>query len=197
MPFMSQNRFRRVRPLRALLVACVLLSSGAAISLVACGVPQPRVPDRPEVTFDREPGIAVDVGRVEASNRYIPPLKPPNVEHDFPVSIAGNARRWAEDRIRPEGGDRLARFTVENASAVLAPDGTVVARISARLEVVDVADKVLAETRAEAQSSARVDDELDHEERLDAYYALEKDLLARFDAAMEAAIRRDLAGFVR
>jgi hypothetical protein len=178
-------------------IARSLLIGAAALVLVACGVPQPRVPDRPEITFDREPGIALDVGRVEASNSYVPLLKPPNVEHDFPVSIAGNARRWAEDRIRPEGGDRLARFTVETASAIQAPDGTIVARVAARLEVLDPADKVLATTRAEALSSAVVPAKLDGEERQDAYYALEKDLLARFDAAMEAAIRRDLAGFVR
>ena len=183
-------------PLRRLVGLTAL---ALALGLGGCGLPRERLPDRPEIAFDREDRIALRVGHVEAANRYVPPLKPPNVEHDFPVSLAGNLRRWAEERVSAAGGEETARFSVLNASAIGAPDGTVLARVAARLEIVapGADEKILGVADASAEASALVPPDATAEARDDAYYALEKNLLARFDRAMAQAVRARLGPWLK
>ena len=58
----------------------------------------------------------LDVADVDIVNEYRPPLRLPNVEHLFPMSPGRAAVRWAQDRLRPVGNVRKARFIVRDAA---------------------------------------------------------------------------------
>jgi hypothetical protein len=188
------HKHRRLRTLA--LVVLLGLPGG-------CGLPHPRHPDRPEITFAAAP-LLLSVGRVEAESRYRPPLAAPNVEHLFPVSLAGNARLWGETRLKagadlkdPDDGARTARFTVERAEAVAGPDGLIHARLMARVEITSAPGRSLGTATAEVAAEAVIAQGLEPTARMDAEQALTQTLLARFDAAMTAAIRARLGDFLK
>lgn len=87
------------------------------ILLTGCETPPPPRPIYPDITFAHRPPIRLDVARIEVMNEYVPPLKAPNVEHAFPVSIAAGAERWARDRLQAVGSDGVARLVIKDASA--------------------------------------------------------------------------------
>ena len=102
---------RRVwRALRVLVFGGLLLA--------ACQAPLPPPPVYREITFTNESPIALNVASIEVDDEYIPPLKRPNVDQEFPVRIAAVARRWAHDRLSAVGGERTARVIIKDASAV-------------------------------------------------------------------------------
>ncbi len=184
---------------RSRLIVLVLLLGLPA----GCGLPQPRHPDRPEISFAEAP-LRLAVGRIEAENRYRPPLTAPNVEHLFPVSLAGNARRWGETRLNAAAGlkdqsdgERIARFTVERAEAVAGPDHVIRARAVARLEILSPPDQNLGTATADVTAEAAIPPDLAPEARRDAQQALTQVLLARLDAALTAAVRARLGAFLK
>ena len=173
------------------------------LGLPGCGLPHPRHPDRPEITFAAAP-LVLAVGRIVSENGYRPPLAAPNVEHLFPVSLAGNARRWGETRLKAgaglkdqSDGERTARFTVERAEAVAGPDGMVHARLMARVDITSSPGRSLGTATAEVTAEAVIAQGLEPTARMDAEQALTQTLLARFDAAMSAAITARLGDFLR
>jgi hypothetical protein len=187
----------------------VVLALLLALPLPGCGLPHPRHPDRPEITFAEAP-LRLAVGRIESENRYRPPLTAPNVEHLFPVSLAGNARRWGETRLNaaaglkdPADGERMARFTVERAEAVAVvgavagAEGLVRARATTRLEIITPPGQSLGSATADVSVEATIPPNLAPEARMDAQQALTQALLARLDAAMTAAVRARLGAFLK
>lgn len=168
-----------------------------------CGLPHPRHPDRPQIVFAEAP-LVLAVGRIVSENRYRPPLAAPNVEHLFPVSLAGNARLWGETRLKAgaglkdqSDGERTAHFTVERAEAVAGPDGMVRARLMARVEITSPPGRSLGTASANVTAEAVIAQGLEPTARMDAEQALTQALLARFDAAMTAAIRAGLGAFLK
>lgn len=193
----------------------VVLALLLALPIAGCGLPHPRHPDRPEITFAEAP-LRLAVGRIESENRYRPPLTAPNVEHLFPVSLAGNARRWGETRLNaaaglkdPADGERMARFTVERAEAVAVAaagavawagagaEGLVRARATTRLEIITPPGQSLGSATADVMVEATIPPNLAPEARMDAQQALTQALLARLDAAMTAAVRARLGAFLK
>lgn len=191
----------------------VVLALLLAVPMAGCGLPHPRHPDRPEITFAEAP-LRLAVGRIESENRYRPPLAAPNVEHLFPVSLAGNARRWGETRLNaaaglkdPADGERMARFTVERAEAVAVAgaaagavagaEGLVRARATTRLEIITPPGQSLGSATADVTVEATIPPNLAPEARMDAQQALTQALLARLDAAMTAAVRARLGAFLK
>jgi len=85
--------------------------------LAACQSEPPR-PRYPEITFTELAPMRLDVARIDVVNEYVPPLKPPNIEQEFPVNIAAVAERWAHDRLRAVGSTGSARVVIKDASAV-------------------------------------------------------------------------------
>lgn len=90
------------------------------LALGACETPPPAG-ETPQVTFRHLPEITFDVARIEIEQSYLPPHRPPNVEHLFPESPGDLALRWARDRLVATGGSGTLRYTVRQASVIEVP----------------------------------------------------------------------------
>lgn len=101
-------------PMRSSLAFAALL----VLALGACSADPPARPIYPDLTYRHLPPIELLVGRVEVEDAYTPPLRAPNVEHEFPVSPAAAARRWVDDRIRAVGDKGTVKVTLREASVV-------------------------------------------------------------------------------
>jgi hypothetical protein len=104
---------RRVMDRRGFLFAAWV----GLVSLVGCNTPPPQQ-KLPEITYAEMALIRLDVRAVEVIWSYAPPYKAPNVDHLFAVPPGRAAERWANDRLKPEGSQGLARFIIRNASVV-------------------------------------------------------------------------------
>lgn len=98
--------------------ALVVLAIAGAVS--ACAAPPPE-PVYPQLTYGHLGAIRLNVAAVEIVEVYVPPLTPPNVEHEFPITPAAAARRWFEDRLQAVGTAGLALAVVREASVVEVP----------------------------------------------------------------------------
>lgn len=74
-----------------------------------------------QITFSHLPQIKFDVAQIAVVNEYVAPGKAPNVEHLFPVPLAGTVERWAHDRLRAVGARGQLRFVIKRASVVEVP----------------------------------------------------------------------------
>lgn len=97
-----------------------ILAALALAGLAACAA-DPARPVFPEITFAHLPPIALDVAQIEVEEQYVPPQRPPNVEHTMARSPAAAMRRWAADRLRPVGRSGVARVSIKEASVVAQP----------------------------------------------------------------------------
>lgn len=91
---------------------------GICLLVLAACQPPVLPPPIPDLTFSHLEPINLDVGRIEIVEKYVPPLKAPNVEHDFPTSPATAMRQWAKDRLRAVGEIGTARLVIKDASAI-------------------------------------------------------------------------------
>jgi len=85
--------------------------------LGACNTPPTREPF-PKLTYSYLPPFRLAVARVEVVDQYHPPLAPPYVDQQFPVSPAGTAEQWGHDRLKAVGGSGRAVYTVLRADAI-------------------------------------------------------------------------------
>ncbi len=95
--------------------ALVVLAIAGAVSSCTAAPPEPVYP---QLTYGHLGAIRLDVAAVEIVEVYVPPLKPPNVEHEFPITPGAAARRWFEDRLQAVGAAGLALAVVREASVV-------------------------------------------------------------------------------
>lgn len=110
------NVVQRFTALRAGLVVGGLL---AILSLAGCG--STEAPRYPELTYGHYGVIGLDVASIEFVPLYVPPQKPPHVEHLAPVSPLAAMERWTSDRLRAVGRAGYARVVVSNASIIETP----------------------------------------------------------------------------
>lgn len=96
------------------LLAALLCSAVVA----ACGPSQPAPAKFADITFQQFAKYRFAVGKIEIVREYVPPLKPPNIEHLFPVTPMQVAERWAQDRLVAAGGTSELRYVIKRASAV-------------------------------------------------------------------------------
>jgi hypothetical protein len=94
--------------LRALIVVLAFVVAGCE----AAPLPEPLA----ELTYTGLPAISLDVAVIEVVELYQPPLRAPNVDHDFPTSPARAMRQWVKDRLRAVGETGTARFIIQDAA---------------------------------------------------------------------------------
>ncbi|MEJ0072464.1 MAG: hypothetical protein WDO24_31495 [Pseudomonadota bacterium] len=58
------------------------------------------------------------MSRIEVVREYAPPLRAPNVDHEFPVPPMRMAEQWAQDRLTAAGGPGELRYVIKRASVV-------------------------------------------------------------------------------
>ncbi len=95
-----------------LLFVAALLMAGV---VTGCETPAPA-PQKPELSYAHLGAIRLDVAKIEVVDEYLPPLLPPNVEHEFPISPAEALQQWARDRLQAVGKERTGRFIIRNAA---------------------------------------------------------------------------------
>lgn len=179
-------------------------------ALGACAKVPPPAPT--EISFSHLGAIRFDVSQVEIADEYEPPLKAPNVEHEFPVSPAAAARRWVEDRIRAVGDSGKARAIIREASVVEVPlevkgglsgmftkdqseryDAKLVMEIELRSET-GFTDGFVTATATRSQT---VPEGITLNEREHVFYAITEKMMADLNSQLEKQINLHLERFVR
>jgi hypothetical protein len=189
-------------------VALIGLVLTAMVAGCATPPPAPRVFD---LTFAHLPILSLDVARIEVVLDYVPSLKPPNVEHLFPMPPETGLRRWAADRLKAKGRKGSARFVIVNAAVTEAAlpvtkglkgaftkeqSERYEAVIEASLEILDARGirKGFASARVSRSRTVREDASLNDREA--AWFTMTEALLNDFDKELEKNIRQYLLGYL-
>jgi hypothetical protein len=191
-------------PLRAAVVVAALLSGCAGA---------PPAATVAEITFTHLPPINLDVAAIELVEQFVAPLEPPHVEGDLPVTPAAAAKRWVTDRLVPAGTTRIARVTLEDASATeqaLATEGGMSGlftseqakrydvTVAMRIEIIDQATRfVEGFATASAAKSTTIAEDATLDERDRTLLGLVEAVMQDLDENLDLSIRRHLARFVR
>jgi hypothetical protein len=155
--------------------------------------------------------ISLDVARIDVVTEYTSPLAKPNIEHLMPIPPAMAAKRWAEERLRAAGGQRVAKIVILEGSVVEVPlkktegvrglftvdqEARYDAKLSVRLDILD--DRALRVGTASADSvrTRSVSEKATLNERDQLYYDLTADLVRDIDSVMGRQIAENLARFV-
>jgi hypothetical protein len=91
-------------------------------SLLALVVAAPLLPALPVlaqsagVDFTNREPIVLDVASIEVESPYVPPMKPPNVDHLLTLSPSDAVRLWASSRLKAGGTQGRARVIIQDAS---------------------------------------------------------------------------------
>lgn len=190
-------------------LACVLLVFGGLVAGCASNVERPAFP---QISFSHLPPIKLDVARIDVENHYVSPDTKPNVEHLFPVSLAGTAMNWGRDRLKAVGSSGVARLTVDRASVVEVPlkrttglqglfttdqaeryDGVV--RVT--LKIFDAGGEERATATATASRSQTVPEDISLDERDKVWFGMTEKMMGTLNNTLEKAIRENLAQWVR
>ncbi len=188
----------------------ILLSAFAALAAGGCSVPAPA-PAPPELTFQHLADIPLGVKRVEVVEGYRPPMKTPNVEHEFPTPPAHAAGRWARDRLVALGGEDTARLVIRQASVVETPlkrstgvKGYFTREQSERYDAtLDAALEIhaggppMATARVKVTRAQTVPEDATLAERERIWFDMVEAMMKDFDARMDANIRKYLVTWLR
>jgi hypothetical protein len=93
---------------------CALLG---VLLLTAC-VDTPPGPALPDLDFARVAPVALDVEKIEVTDAYAQPMKPPNVEHLFRVPPDVAVKRLLEKALVASGASHTLRVTIDNAAVL-------------------------------------------------------------------------------
>lgn len=185
--------------------------TGFALLLTSACATTPPPPAYPEITFQHLLPLNLAVSEIKVVSEYRPPLKAPNVEHEFPVSLDGALRNWVRDRLKTAGGNAFATVTIRDASAVEVPlkkqkglKGLVTKDQSERYDVRVTVDLKIEDisgssgfVTSEAHRSRTVPEDISLNDRHKVYFELTEEVMHDFDAEMEKNIRRFLKDFIR
>ena len=183
----------------------------ALLVLAACQAPV-LPPPIPELTYSHLEPINLDVGRIEIVEQYVPPLKAPNVEHEFHTPPATAMRQWVKDRLRAVGEIRTARLVIKNASAIETKletrGGLRGAFTKDQSERYDVTLDVVLEVRGEdgaavafanavVTRSKTVPEGLSLSERERVFHGMTESLMDEVNSELEKNIRQFLVQYLR
>ena len=182
----------------------------AALAAAACAS-TPPVPTFPEIRFTDRPPIRLDVARIDIVDAYRRPLKPPNVEHLFPVSPSDAARQWIHDRLRAAGGAGRAEAIVRTASVTetalersgglrgaFTTDQTerYDAEIAIEIRIFDDAGTQRARAAATTRRSQTVSEDITLNDRERAWYRMTETMMRALDKALEGQMKKSLSAFL-
>jgi hypothetical protein len=186
----------------------VVMLAGLAITACRSTVVPPGFQP---ISFADKPPINLDVGRIDVVRMYVPPGRPPNVEHLFPVDLSLQAERWARDRLRPVGVGGQARVIVKQASVVEVPlqrttgvRGALTTdqseRYDATMEIeVEVvhADGRRGVVSSRTNQSRSVSESVSVQQRETVWYELTEKMIRELDVSLEGQMRDHLRSLIR
>jgi hypothetical protein len=184
-----------------------------AFSIAGCNTPPTREPF-PKLTYVHLPPYNLAVSRVEIVNAYQPPLTPPHVEQNFPVSPGATAEEWAHDRLKAAGGSAHAVYTVLRADALethlegdqgsgLFGDFTIPQserydlNITVRLQIVDANGRVAGSVDAAATRSRTVAADATLNDRERVWFNMTEQAMADLNASLDKSIPQYLGSYLR
>ena len=94
-----------------LLLTLVLMAIGST----ACSETRDAKPTVTPVDFSHGSPILLDVRVAEIDSRYIPTIQPPNIERSVTPTPQEALIKWAQQRLRSDGSENVARFTILDA----------------------------------------------------------------------------------
>ncbi len=106
------NLKNEIATIGALLVVPLALSA----CLSSTSAPRPVSP--PDLSFDQGAVVSVQAMNIVFVEDYLPPLRKPNVEHEFSLLPVDVVRHWTNERLSAVGADGLFTVTVREASVV-------------------------------------------------------------------------------
>ncbi len=166
----------------------------------------------PEITFTHLSPIKLDVAEIIYSPRYHPPVKAPNVGHEFPTPPVAAAERWIADRLVAVGKSGQAKVVIRQATATenklkikKGISGAFTtdqawryeARVEITIKAVDPNRKLKSVASTSAKHSSTVAEDASLLEREDVWFALTEKLMRNFNQAFEAQIRKGLTKFIK
>lgn len=89
----------------------------SATTLAGCSETTPGRP-APVVDFSQSPPILLNVRVAEIDSRYRPEIAPPNIERSVTPTPQEALIKWAQQRLRSNGSENVARFTIISAPVV-------------------------------------------------------------------------------
>ena len=193
--------------LRRLAAACLL----SGLGLVAACETAPAPPRFAEPSYADRGAFDLAVSDVAVEVSYVPPLREPNVEHRFPVSLAGAAERWARERLRATGGAEFLRFDITDASVVEEPlpvkeglEGAVTVdqerryrgRLAVLLEAVAEIGGRMAYVEVEVTMSKTVPEGLTVNERDRIFHGMVLGMMDQLDAQLDEQIPRYFGSYL-
>lgn len=179
------------------------------VALTACETPPP-VLSFPELTYSHLGQMRLDVGAMDVVSEYRSPMAKPHVEHQFPVSPEKALRRWAADRLKPEGAEGTARFVIIDApvtETVLKKDesfkGTFTTQQTERYEAVLEAALEIETVRGRGRAAARVSrsitvpEDASLNDREQEWFKLVEAVMNDFNGEMDRQIRQHLVNWLK
>ncbi|MAZ03574.1 MAG: hypothetical protein CMN56_10580 [Sneathiella sp.] len=192
---------------RLLTIATLLLPT----LLFGCAAPPPN-PVYPEITFQHLNPLYLNVGEIKIVDEFTPPLKPPHVEHELPVSIDQTVRNWVRDRLRTTGNSgAVATVTIKDASAVekgleketglkglITKDQSELYEfhVLVELKIMEISGSSAFVT-AEATRTKSVAEGITLNQREKTYFDQVEALMRAFDPEMEKNIRAFMGAYLR
>ena len=186
------------------------LAVAAILLVAAAGCASPAPAPAPQLGYAHLGPIRLDVAGIEIVDAYLPPLREPHVEHQFPVSPAEALLQWAQDRLVAAGRERRARFVIRDAAVreVRLPrkkglrglfttdqseryDG----RVAVALEIRSGRNFRDAIVEAVAERSRTVPEDATVEERERVFLHITEDLVASLNGEIEKQIAAHLAPY--
>lgn len=186
------------------------LASATFGPLAACTTPDPT-PVYPGLTFLNRTPIRLNVADIQVIDEVVPPLAAPNVEHLAPVTPAAAMERWSRDVLQSAGSSGRAVMAIRQGSIVeeklktsTGLTGLVTTDQAERylvtmvgqLDLFDGANQRVGQARAEAMRTRTIGENASLNDRERLWYDLVDATSHDFAAAMEGAIRRELAAYV-
>ena len=183
----------------------ILLSLFAVLLLSACVevAPDTRPPD---MTFENYSPVVLNVAKIEVIDRYHPPLREPNIEHNFPLSPAAAAKKLAEKILVAAGTRDILHVYIEDASVVREeilqenkiwdifdhkPAERLKAKVLLRFELVsfDAPDIVIGHAEVIAKRNKELLRGISMADRDRAYFSLTGDLMDDVSDGMKNVVR--------
>ncbi len=190
----------------------VLLGFALLLPLAACDTPATR-PSFPEIRFNQEPQIRLDVSRIIVQDDYHPTFREPFVEHLFPVPPARAAATWAHDRLIATGTPgHTARVRITDASVreTELPKTQGVAgaftkdqaerydaTLAITVEILDDHGFAIRNANAQVSRTKSVVEGITPNERDQVWYDMTKEMAANLDREIEAQMRAIFGYFIQ
>jgi hypothetical protein len=183
-----------------------LIIAGLALPLALAGCATPPAQQNfAELSYWHLAPINLAVSAFTVETRYIPPLKPPHVEHNAPVPPYAAVRQWGLDRIKATGGALRARLVILDASIVevkLPTKGGIKGaftreqavrydgKLTVLMEILDPSGRQRAFVTSRANRSQTAPEGASIAARERIWFALTEDMMGQLNTELEANIAK-------